>query len=115
MTRIAYLGPAGTFCEEALLTQVDLAHQDLVAYMTIEDALQALSNHTVDMAFLPMENAIEGTVNVTMDALAFDHHMLIQREVVLPIVMTLMARPGVSAADVQTVMSMPMATAQCRQ
>lgn len=115
MTRIAYLGPAGTFCEEALLTQADLAQQDLVAYMTIEDALQALSNHTVDMAFLPMENAIEGTVNVTMDALAFDHHMLIQREVVLPIVMTLMARPGVSAADVTTVMSMPMATAQCRQ
>ena len=115
MTRIAYLGPAGTFCEEALLTQSDLADQDLVAYPSIEDALLALSAGAVDLAFLPMENAIEGTVNVTMDALAFEYDMLIQREVVLPIVMTLMARPGVRLADITTVMSMPVATAQCRR
>ena len=115
MTRIAYLGPAGTFCEEALLTQSDLADQDLVAYPSIEDALLALSAGDVDLAFLPMENAIEGTVNVTMDALAFEYDMLIQREVVLPIVMTLMARPGVRLADITTVMSMPVATAQCRR
>ena len=86
-----------------------------MAYPSIEDALLALSAGDVDLAFLPMENAIEGTVNVTMDALAFEYDMLIQREVVLPIVMTLMARPGVRLADITTVMSMPVATAQCRR
>jgi prephenate dehydratase len=62
-----------------------------------------------------IENAIEGTVNVTLDALAFDHELLIQREVVLDIHLNLMARPGTTLNDVTAVSSHPVANAQCRK
>src|SRR5439155_12101130 len=59
-------------------------------------------------------NAIEGTVNVTLDTLAFDADLLIQREMVLGIQLNLLARPGVGVADIKRVLSIPVATAQCR-
>lgn len=113
--RVAFLGPLGTFTEEALLTQPDLAELDLVPMGSIGEVLGAVASNAVDLGFVPIENAIEGSVNLTLDALAFDHDLLIQREVRLPITMHLMALPGVELSDVRRVMSIPVATAQCRQ
>ncbi len=113
-TRIAYLGPAGTFTEQALLTQADYAAMDLVALRSIPDVLQAVTDERVDIGFVPIENALEGSVNVTLDALVFDHDLKMQREVVIPVVMCLLAPPGVSLADIERVASIPVATAQCR-
>jgi len=62
---------------------------------------------------VPIENSIEGTVNFTQDALIFDYELLIQREVVLDIEHCLLAAPGTSLADITTVLSIPVATAQC--
>jgi prephenate dehydratase len=112
--RIAYLGPEGTFCEQALLTQDDLKGAELVPYDTIPDALAATVSGAVDLGFVPIENSIEGTVNVTLDILAFEAELQIQREVVLPIQMGLLAAPGVALQDVKTVVSFPVASAQCR-
>lgn len=111
--RIGYFGPAGTFTEQALLTQSDLASCDLVAYRTVPDVLDAVESGEVDQGFVPIENSIEGTVNFTQDALVFDHTLLIQREIVLDIEHCLLARKGVAVADVVGVMSIPVATAQC--
>ena len=111
---MAYLGPEGTFSEQALLSQPDYAAMDLVAYRSIADVLQAVSSGDADAALVPIENAIEGSVNVTLDALIFDHDLKMQREVVIPVVMCLLAPPGVALADVDRVMSIPVATAQCR-
>ncbi len=112
--RIGFLGPEGTFSEQALLTQPDYAAMELVSFRSIPDVLHAVSTGEVDVGFVPIENAIEGSVNITLDALIFDHDVKMQREVVIPIVMCLLAPPGVALADVRRLVSMPVATAQCR-
>jgi prephenate dehydratase len=111
---IGYLGPRGTFTEQALLTQTDLAACEPRPLAAITDVLNAVADGTVDLGFVPIENAIEGTVNVTMDTLAFDLDLLVQREVTLPVSLNLMALPGTTLADLTAVMSIPVATAQCR-
>jgi len=112
--RVAFLGPEGTFCEQALLTQDDLATGTLVPYETIPDALAATIAGEVDLGFVPIENSIEGTVNVTLDVLAFEADLLIQREVVLAIQLGLLVSSGVALSDVKKVVSFPVASAQCR-
>ncbi len=113
-TRVGYLGPRGTFCEEALLTQPDLAAGTLVDLPSIPDVIDAVSSGDVDCGVVPIENAIEGAVNVTLDLLAFDAELLVQREIVIAVQMNLLARPGATLADIERVISIPVATAQCR-
>jgi len=112
---IAFLGPVGTFSEQALLSQADLATANLRPLDTFASVLSAAEDGKVDYAFLALENAIEGTVNITQDALAFDSDLLIQREIVLPIHLDLMARPGVTLDDVMQIWSYPHALAQSRK
>lgn len=113
--RVGFLGPRGTFTEQALLTQPDLAAADLVPYPTMADVLRATETGEVHQGFVAIENSIEGTVNVTSDTLAFDVDVLIQREVVIPIQQHLMGVPGATLADIVEVVSIPHATAQARQ
>ena len=56
--RIGYFGPAGTFTEQALLTQNDLAECELVAYRTVPDVLDAVESGEVEQGFVPIENSI---------------------------------------------------------
>ncbi len=111
--KIGYFGPAGTFTEQALLTQADLAGCAHIAFRTVPDVLDAVQSGEVDLGFVPIENSIEGTVNFTQDALVFDHDLLIQREVVLDIEHCILAKPGTKLADVRVLLSIPVATAQC--
>ena len=113
--RVGFLGPHGTFGEEALLTQPDLATADLVAHPSMPAVLDAVATGTVDLGFVAIENSIEGTVLQVMDGLVFEHDLLIQREVVLTISQNLLAPPGTSLADVRRVVSFPVAHAQCRK
>ena len=112
--RIGFLGPEGTFTEQALLGEADLAGDDLVPMATIAEVLAAADAGEIDLGFVGIENSIEGTVNVTIDALAFEHDLLIQREVELGIQLNLMAPPGVSMSDVTRVLTFPVAAGQCR-
>ena len=111
--RIGFFGPFGTFTEQALRTQRDLADAELVPYRSVPDVLDAVAAGDVGAGFVPIENSIEGTVNFTQDALIFDYELLIQREVVLDIEHCLLAAPGATLADITTVLSIPVATAQC--
>lgn len=113
--RVGFFGPFGTFTEQALRTQADLCTGEQLAYRTVPDVLDAVTSGEVDYGFVPIENSIEGMVNFTLDALAFDHELLIQREVVLDIHMCLAARPGVALGDIKEVLSIPVATAQCHR
>ena len=113
--RVGFLGPYGTFTEQALLTQPDLAAAQLVPYPTMADVLRATETGEVDLGFVAIDNSIEGTVNVTSDTLAFDVDVLIQREVVIPIQQHLMSVPGSVLAAIEEVVSIPHATAQARQ
>ncbi len=112
--RVGFFGPVGTFTEQALYTQPDLVAGEVAALPTIPDVLAAVESGEVDMGFAPIENAIEGSVNVTIDTLAFDSDLLIEREVVIPVSLCLMAVPGVRLDDIATVISFPVAIAQCR-
>ena len=112
-TRVGFLGPLGTFTEQALKSQPDLADAEHLLYRTMPDVLDAVESGEVDFGFVAIENSIEGTVNLTQDELAFSHDLLIQREVVLDIEHCLLAKPGTTIADVKTVLSIPVATAQC--
>jgi prephenate dehydratase len=111
--RVGYLGPAGTFTEQALLTQPDLAEAKLVPIPSIPEVLAATASREVDYGFVAIENAIEGSVNITLDVLAFETDLLIQREVVIPVELCLLALPGVVIDDIDTVQSFPHASAQC--
>ena len=111
--RVGFLGPLGTFTEQALKSQPDLASAEHVLYRTMPDVLDAVETGEVDYGFVAIENSIEGTVNLTQDELAFSHDLLIQREVVFDIEHCLLAMPGTSIADVKVVLSMPVASAQC--
>lgn len=112
--RVGFLGPRGTFTEQALLTQPDLAAAELVTFQTMADVLRAAEAGEVDLGFVAIENSIEGTVNVTSDVLTFDVDVLIQREVVLNVQQHLLVVPGATLDDVATVVSHPHATAQVR-
>lgn len=111
--RIAYFGPAGTFTEQALLSQGDLARLERVPYATVPDVLDAVERRETEYGFVPIENSIEGTVNFTQDALVFDHDVLIQREVVLDIEHCVVGQAGASLSGVKVLHSIPVATAQC--
>ena len=94
--RVGFFGPFGTFTEQAVRSQADLAAGELVAFRTVPDVLDAVADGSVDVGVVPIENSIEGTVNFTQDALSFDYTLLIQREIVLDIEHCLLALPGAS-------------------
>jgi prephenate dehydratase len=112
---IAYLGPPGTFTEEALLTQSDYAAAALVPSASIFEVLEAVNEGRVDLGFVPIENAIEGTVNASLDALLFDFDLLVQREVILDVHLHLMAASPTKLEEVRRVLSIPVALAQCER
>lgn len=110
-TRVGYLGPQGTFTHEAAATLDDV---ETVACASIGEVLSLVDDGTLDKGVIPIENAIEGTVSATIDGLVFDYDLVIEREIVLPIHLHLLARAGVGVDDVTKVLSYVHALAQCR-
>jgi prephenate dehydratase len=109
--RIGYLGPEGSFSHEAVST---IDGVEPIACDTIADLLSAVADSSLDQGLIPLENAIEGTVSATIDGLVFDHELVIVREIVIPIQLQLLARPGVALKDLTGVRSYVHALAQCR-
>ena len=72
--RVAYLGPAGTFSEDALRAAAGGAPIEMAPAPTIYDAIVAVAEGRAERALVPFENSIEGSVRATLDALAFDAH-----------------------------------------
>lgn len=114
-TRVGFFGPVGTFTQQALRTLDHLRDAEHIPYRTVPDVLDAVESGQVEFGFVPIENSIEGMVNFTQDALAFDHHLLIQCEVVLDIEHCLLTVPGTSLDDINQVRSIQVATAQCHR
>jgi prephenate dehydratase len=110
--RVAYLGPPGTFSEEAV-ARCDLATGEPVPFPTFIDAYRALRRGEVDGALLPIENSIEGSVGATLDLLVAEPGPLIRREVLLPVRQHLLATPGTRIEDVRRVLSHPQPFGQC--
>ena len=111
-----FLGPPGTFTQEALLQVVDPESVELVYYPTAEEVVLAVERGEIPRGMVPIENSVEGTVNASIDAIGFETEgLLIEREVILGIRLHLLARSGMKLGDVKQVYSIPHATAQCRR
>ncbi len=113
-TRIAFLGPEGTFCEAALLTMPAALGAEHVSSPSVQAAIDAVRSGDAVQALIPIENSVEGSVSITLDELANGKRLVIVDEVALPVRFTLMGRPGITLAEVESVASHPHALAQVR-
>jgi prephenate dehydratase len=112
--RAGYLGPEGTFSEEALLGDIDGTAVKPVALETIRDAVMAVRDGGVEWSLVPIENSIEGSVTVTLDALAGDaSEVAIVGEAVLPVRHCLIARTPLELAQIEAIVSHPHVPGQC--
>jgi prephenate dehydratase len=112
--RLGYLGPPGTFSEEALRASPLQADAELVPYASIHETVAAVEEGAVDRALVPIENALEGGVTATLDALGVDaREVAIVGEAVLAIRNCLVARDELALADIAAVVSHPQPLAQC--
>ncbi|HET9142734.1 prephenate dehydratase [Actinophytocola sp.] len=114
MLPIAFLGPQGTFAEQAARTfaGAELDSYEFVPARTVSLALGAVRDGEVELACVPVENSVEGAVGTTMDGLAVGAPLEAVAEVLLPIRFSVLVRPGTPAAKVRTVASHPHALAQ---
>jgi prephenate dehydratase len=113
MDKIGYMGPKGTFSEQAALYYG--AEAMLISYPTITDVLLAVEEGEVQKGVVPIENSIEGAVNTTLDMLMFDVNLSIQTEIVIPIEHHLLVNPGIKIEDITQVLSHIQALGQCRK
>jgi prephenate dehydratase len=123
VARIAYLGPAGTFTEAALLRMADAGAipqhgPDELRPVPTEStpaALDAVRGGEADYACVPIENSIDGSVTPTLDSLAMGSPLQVFGEITLDVAFSIVVKPGRSAAEVRTVAAFPVAAAQVRR
>lgn len=113
--KIGFLGPKGTYTQEALFKLLRVSEEDLISYPTEADVIRAVDRGEVEKGMVPIENSIEGSVNATLDVMAFETNLFIEKEIVLPISHNLMAKDNIKLEDITTVISHPQAIAQCRR
>ena len=112
--RVAFLGPAGTFSEDALRAAIADAEVDAQPAPTVYEAIRAVAEGEAERALVPFENSIEGAVRSTLDTLAFDApSVTIAGEHDHPITNSLIARQRVPLERIEVVLSHPQASAQC--
>ncbi len=112
--RYAFLGPVGTFSEEAL---VSMGADDLepIPRDTIAEVFETVESGEADRGIVPVENSIEGSVTATLDILSFETTLTIQAELVREVHHMLVVAPGLQVEDIGSVLSHPQASAQCRR
>ena len=110
---LAYLGPAGTFAEEAALQYDSEAH--LIPFLSIPAVAEAVQRGMASEGVVPIENSLEGSVNDTLDVLIQEADLFIRQELVLSVEHCLLVKPGTRVEEVEVVYSHPQALAQCRR
>ena len=111
--RVAFLGPAGTFTEEALRASAPAGVREQ-PHSTVYETVMAVERGEADAGVVPIENSLEGSVTATLDTLTLEAPGLrIVAEVVHPIRHCLIARPGLTLGALERVVSHPQALAQC--
>ena len=113
--KIAYLGPEGTFSEEAALMQARLDGAELMPFSSIPALVSAVETGLTERAILPIENSLEGSVSFTLDLLIDETDLKICNELVVPVRHNLVVVPGASLNDIKTVTSHPQGLGQCRR
>ncbi len=112
--RVAFLGPEGTFSEEAMFASAGREGIEPVPLPTIYECVMAVVTGRSDRSLVPIENSLEGSVSATLDALVFEtDEVEIVGEVVHPVQHTLIARTRLALEEIERVVSHPQASAQC--
>jgi prephenate dehydratase len=111
--KYAYLGPAGTFTEAALL-KIAASDDQLIAYANVTAALDAVRKGEANKALVPIENSVEGVVARTLDELASGVPLVITAETTLPVTFSLMTLENKDPKDIKSIATHPHAESQCR-
>jgi prephenate dehydratase len=114
-TRFVYLGPEGTFAEQALRTIPAADRGTRNPARSVPEAFEAVRSGDADAALVPVENSIGGQVGVTLDELAEGDPLVITREVLLPVNFVLATKSPADLASIASVAAHPQASAQCRR
>lgn len=110
-----YLGPAGTFSEQALLGVPGVEDHRRVPAVSVDSALAAVRAGEADAAMVPIENSVEGGVSATLDAVAHGDGLQIVAEVLIPVTFQLAVRPGITEIpQIEVISTHGHAWAQCR-
>lgn len=114
--RIGFLGPKGTFSHEAVEAYQEETGRayELKDIATIRDVLYALKNAEIDVAMVPIENSLEGAINVTLDVLAKEEDLFIIDEFIIPVNLNVAVKKGTERNDIRLIMSHPQPLGQCR-
>jgi len=110
--KYGYLGPPGTFSEQAISTYCNSYDGQTKNFGSIRDIVEAIAADKVDLGLLPLENSLEGSVNLSLDLLYQHPELKLYREIVLPIAQYLLVQPGVSREEIKEIYSHPQAIAQ---
>ncbi len=110
--QIGYLGPKGTFSEQAALFYCP--DGKCIDYHSINEVIEAVDKNLIEVGIVPIENSIEGTVNVTMDTIIFNADIKIISEIVIPIEQNFLVSKNYNNEKITKILSHPQALAQCR-
>jgi len=114
--KFGYLGPEGTFSEEALRAYIkNKQNYELMEFNTIPDVIEAINNNICDEAIIPIENSIEGSVNIAIDMLINNNNIMIKGEIVIKIRHCLISSSKIDFKDVYCILSHQQAISQCRE
>ncbi|SDH85839.1 prephenate dehydratase [Sinosporangium album] len=112
MRKLAYLGPEGTFSEEAL--RILAPDAERLPCSNVAAALDAARRGEAEGAVVPLENSLEGGITSTLDELAWGQPLIIVAELLLPVKFSLLARPGTELGQIKRVITHQAAHTQCR-
>ena len=113
MSSYAYLGPSGTFTEQAL-RQITNKEDKLTPFANVTAALNAVRTGAADKAFVPIENSVEGVVARTLDELAVGDPLVVTAETTIPVSFALMILPEHEGKPITKIATHPHAESQCR-
>lgn len=112
--RLGYLGPAGTFSEEAALLYNRTHSFKLMERLTVAQVMEEVAAGSLEQGVVPLENSLEGSIPITLDLLVQQKGIQIYREIIYPVRQCLLVSPGTDLKQITQVISHPHALGQCR-
>ncbi|MDR7071758.1 prephenate dehydratase [Fictibacillus barbaricus] len=111
--KVAYLGPQGSFSEEAAFRYFTTELIEWVMCDSILEVIEAVGEGKAEKGIVPIENSIEGTINITADGL-LTHDLFVEAEIIFPVSLHLLSLAGADIHEIREVWSIYPALAQCR-
>ncbi len=115
MIKVGFLGPEGTFSEEAsAIYRKKIGKAEFIPFSTFHDILISVHKGHINEGIVPVENSVEGTIGIVMDMLVNEVDLKIKQELVLPVTHYLMAKTKIGPAKITEVLSHPQVIDQCK-